>query len=171
MGNGTKKDRLSNTRNRFAGFSLIELVIVVVIIAIIGAIAIPKMSRGAAGAGDSALIQDLSVLRSALDLYQTENGGNYPTLANLSLALTGYNDGTNSTPVATKDATHIYGPYLRSIPALPVGLAKGGNTFAAAQAAMPTTVGWVYTLATGQIAPNTTNAEVDAKGVVYYSGY
>ena len=87
MGNGTKKDRLSNTRNRFAGFSLIELVIVVVIIAIIGAIAIPKMSRGAAGAGDSALIQDLSVLRSALDLYQTENGGNYPTLANLSLAL------------------------------------------------------------------------------------
>ena len=171
MENGMKKSSVKGTRNRLTGFSLIELVIVVVIIAIIGAIAIPKMSRGAAGAGDSALIQDLSVLRSALDLYQTENGGNYPTLANLSLALTGYNDGTNSAPVATKDATHIYGPYLRSVPALPVGLAKGGNTFAAAQAAMPTTVGWVYTLATGQIAPNTTIAEVDAKGVVYFSGY
>ena len=57
------------------GFSLIELVIVVVIIAIIGAIAIPKMSRGAAGANDAALSQDLAVLRSALDLYATENGG------------------------------------------------------------------------------------------------
>ena len=58
---------------RRKAFSLIELVIVVVIIAIIGAIAIPKMSRGAQGAGDSALIQDLSVLRAALDLYNTEH--------------------------------------------------------------------------------------------------
>src|SRR5260221_8211477 len=95
------------SRKNARGFSLIELVIVVVIIAIIGAIAIPKMSRGAAGAGDSALIQDLSVLRSALDLYQTENGGSYPSAANVVLALTGYNDGTNSTPVSAKDSTHI----------------------------------------------------------------
>ena len=62
-------------RRRRSGFSLIELVIVVVIIAIIGAIAIPKMSRGATGAGDSATIQDLSVLRSASDLYNAEHPG------------------------------------------------------------------------------------------------
>ena len=96
------KDIVKGRNNRL-GFSLIELVIVVVIIAIIGAIAIPKMSRGAAGANDSALIQDLSVLRSALDLYQTENGGNYPAATNINLALTGYNDGTNSAPVSAKD--------------------------------------------------------------------
>ena len=171
MENGTKKSSVKGTRNRLKGFSLIELVIVVVIIAIIGAIAIPKMSRGAAGAGDSALIQDLSVLRSALDLYQTENGGNYPTLANLSLSLTGYNDGTNSAPVSSKDSTHIYGPYLRSIPALPVGLAKGNGGFAAAAAAMPTTVGWVYSSTAGTIVSNTTTTEVDAKGTSYDIGY
>src|SRR5438309_5323045 len=92
------------------GFSLIELVIVVVIIAIIGAIAIPKMSRGAAGAGDSALSQDLSVLRSAIDLYQAENGGTYPPAASVLTALTQYNDGTGTAAgiAATKDSTHIY---------------------------------------------------------------
>ena len=157
-------DTMKKNRKTARGFSLIELVIVVVIIAIIGAIAIPKMSRGAAGAGDSALIQDLSVLRSALDLYQTENGGNYPTVGNVTLALTGYNDGTNSTPVSTKDSTHIYGPYLRSVPTLPVGAAKGSLGIAATTGAG---VGWIYTAATGQISANTTNTELDAKGVAY----
>src|SRR5437763_3227967 len=97
-------------RHRNSGFSLIELVIVVVIIAIIGAIAIPRMSRGAAGAADSALIQNLSVLRSALDLYQTENNGVYPAIANMPSALLQYNDGAgaSATYSATKDATHIY---------------------------------------------------------------
>src|SRR5436853_5689456 len=78
------------------GFSLIELVIVVVIIAIIGAIAIPKMSRGAQGAGDSALIQDLSVLRAALDLYNTEHPTAQLTTGATATAvtqnLTGYTD-------------------------------------------------------------------------------
>jgi len=54
------------------GFGLIELVIVVVIIGIIAAIAIPRMSRGSQGAADSALAGNLSVLRNAVDLYQTE---------------------------------------------------------------------------------------------------
>src|ERR1700759_1647750 len=88
---------------RQVAFSLIELVIVVVIIAIIGAIAIPKMSRGAQGAGDSALIQDLAVLRSALDLYQAENGGAYPPAGTVATCLLQYNDGTGSgTTSATK---------------------------------------------------------------------
>ena len=175
MGNGTKKNGLNGTRNRLTGFSLIELVIVVVIIAIIGAIAIPKMSRGAAGAGESALIQDLSVLRSALDLYQTENGGNYPTVGNLQVALTGYNDGLNSTPQAAKDATHIYGPYLRSVPTLPVGASKGAPLFAnvyTVPAATPAaSVGWIYIQATGTILSNTTAGEVDSKGISYNPNY
>jgi prepilin-type N-terminal cleavage/methylation domain-containing protein len=157
-------DTVKKNRKTARGFSLIELVIVVVIIAIIGAIAIPKMSRGAAGAADSALIQDLSVIRSAIDLYQTENGGVYPTAANVTNALIQYSDGSGGLS-ATKDATHIYGPYLRSIPSLPVGAAKGGTTIAATTAAG---VGWLYTAATGGITANTTT-ETDAKGVLYSS--
>src|ERR1700759_2370087 len=90
---------------RRSAFSLIELVIVVVIIAIIGAIAIPKMSRGAAGAGDSALIQDLAVLRSAVALYNAEHP-NAPltTSATFPDALTKYTD-ASGTVSATKTTT------------------------------------------------------------------
>lgn len=154
-------------------FSLIELVIVVVIIAIIGAIAIPKMSRGAAGAGDSALIQNLAVLRSGLDLYQAENNGTYPSTANVYNALTQYNDG-NGTLSATKTGAYIYGPYLRAVPNLPVGAKKGQNgmTDGSAYATQGTTpgssanAGWVYTPATGQITANTTT-EQDAASKLY----
>jgi general secretion pathway protein G len=155
-----------NTKLRVSGrqkaFSLIELVIVVVIIAIIGAIAIPKMSRGAQGAADSALIQNLSVLRSALDLYQTENGGNYPTAANVTNALIQYNDG-NGGLSATKTGNFVYGPYLRAVPTLPLGTRKGSNGIATADAVG---IGWIYVAATGSINANTTT-EADSKGVAY----
>ena len=159
----------STRRNRTArGFSLIELVIVVVIIAIIGAIAIPRLGRGAAGAADSSLIGNLRVLRSAIDLYGSEHGGTYPTAANIVDQLTKYTDDSGATS-ATKTTTHIYGPYLRAIPALPVPSArKGQNGIATADAA---TVGWIYDAATGTIRPNTNDAanEKDARGVMYSS--
>jgi len=106
---------------------LIELVIVVVIIAIIGAIAIPKMSRGAQGAGDSATIQDLAVLRSATDLYNSEHPSAQlsaaTTVAGVTNALTLYSDAFGNTS-ATKTAACIYGPYLRAFPVLQVGTNK-----------------------------------------------
>jgi general secretion pathway protein G len=147
------------------GFSLIELVIVVVIIAIIGAIAIPKMSRGAAGAADSALIQNLSVLRSALDLYQTEHGGSYPVPASVTNAMLQYTDDSGNTS-ATKTGNYIYGPYLRSVPTLPVGAKKGQNGIDTSGNASTATVGWIYDNTAGTIKANTTT-EADTKGVLY----
>ncbi len=95
------------------GFSLIELVIVVVIIGIIGAIAIPRLSRGAEGAADSALTGNLAVLRNAIDLYQTEHGGTFPTTGDIVNQLTQYTDDAGATS-ATKTGAFIYGPYLRA---------------------------------------------------------
>ncbi len=147
---------------RRSGFSLIELVIVVVIIGIIGAIAIPRMSRGAAGASDSALVADLAVLRNAVDLYHTEHGGTYPGVATVVAQLTQYTDDTGGTS-ATPDSTHIFGPYLREVPGLPVGAKKGSKGIAAADGAG---IGWIYTAA-GKISSNTAAGEVDARGVAY----
>src|SRR6476661_7339591 len=104
-------------RRRTGGFSLIELVIVVVIIAIIGAIAVPRMSRGAQGASDSALNANPKVLKSAIDLYATEHNGTYPALTTDFSALTGFTDDSGAV-TTSKDATHIYGPYLRAVPSL-----------------------------------------------------
>ena len=153
-------------RNSGRGFSLIELVIVVVIIAIIGAIAIPRLSRGSAGAADSSLIGNLRVLRSAIDLYATEHGGTYPTVGTIGNQLTMYTDDAGATS-ATKTGAFIYGPYLRTVPPLPVGAKKGQNGIAAASAA---TIGWIYDATAGTIKANTTDSsptEADAKSVLY----
>lgn len=145
------------------GFSLIELVIVVVIIAIIGAIAIPRMSRGAAGAADSALTGNLSVLRSAIDLYQTEHGGTFPTAVTIEPQLTQYSDTTGATNQA-KGGAYIYGPYIRKVPPLPVGARKGQTGIGTADGP---TIGWIYEEATGNIKANTTASEKDDSGKLY----
>lgn len=153
-------------------FSLIELVIVVVIIGIIGAIAIPRMSRGAEGAADSALTANLATIRSALDLFATEHGGRYPAFGDLPNALIQYSDEAGTGFSATKTATHIYGPYLRGVPTLPVGARKGDSNFVAAYSAAGGA--WVYTASTGQVVANTDPAAAandpinrDAKNRLY----
>lgn len=158
------------TRRR--GFSLIELVIVVVIIGIIAAIAIPRMSRGSAGAADSALAGDMAEWRQAVDHYQAEHG-NYPDPANIANQLTQYTDGSGGTN-ASPDQTHIYGPYLRVVPPLPVGSEKGSSNISpeasgagAPAAVVPGGFGWVYDPA-GSVYPNT-GALTDTSGKAYTS--
>jgi prepilin-type N-terminal cleavage/methylation domain-containing protein len=147
-------------RRKNSAFSLIELVIVVVIIGIIAAIAIPRMSRGAQGANDSTLIGNLAILRKSLDLYAAEHGGTFPAVANLATQLT-----SKTNADGTTTGTPIYGPYIRAIPALNVGAAKGQNGFVAT--AGGTTAGWVYDSTAGTIIPNTTSTEVDQSGNKY----
>ena len=153
-----------NARKR--GFSLLELVIVVVIIGIIAAIAIPRMSRGTAGALDSALKQDLAVLRNAIELFSAEHDGSFPTLAKITNQLTLYSDSTiTSDPVAARDKDHPFGPYLREVPKLPVGSAnKGKDTFTSQLPVGTGDGGWYYNEATGEIRANCPDTEVDQLG-------
>jgi len=150
------------------GFSLIELVIVVVIIGIIGAIAVPRMSRGAEGAADSALTANLRVLRDAIDLFATEHGGSFPEGADIDAALTGYSSARIDDLNTIRSATHIYGPYLRAIPKLPVGANKGQTTFTGtAPTATVTGAGWYYNESTGDVRANCKDSETDQAGVAY----
>jgi prepilin-type N-terminal cleavage/methylation domain-containing protein len=157
----------SAPRRCLKGFSLVELVIVVVMIGIIAAIAIPRMSRGAAGAADSSLMGDLATMRKAIDMYATEHGGTYPTAANITNQLTKYTDDQGAAQ-ASKDATHLYGPYLRSVPPLPVGAQKGNTGITDTQDTAG--FGWVYNESSGRISANTANAELDATSKAY-NGY
>jgi prepilin-type N-terminal cleavage/methylation domain-containing protein len=151
-------------RHRTRAFSLIELVIVVVIIGIIGAIAIPRMSRGASGAQDSALVANLAVLRNAIDLFVTEHGGKIPSADDITNALLKYSNAAGTAFSDSKDTTNYFGPYLRSVPALPVGAKKGAAGIAAADGAG---VGWIYNATTGTIKANCADSEKDAAGVAY----
>lgn len=142
------------------GFSLVELVIVVVIVGLLAAIAIPRFSRGAAGATDSALSGDLTVLRNAIEMYGAEHNGTYPAAATFAAQLTQYSNLAGATSAA-KDSDYPYGPYLHAVPALKVGAAVGATGIKAVTAAptaqdADTTVGWLYNPSTGQVYANDT---------------
>ena len=153
------KSKRTHTR----AFSLLELVIAVAIIAIIAAIGIPRLSRGTRGAADSALSGDLALLRNAVDIYAAEHLNTYPTEADITSQLTQYTDHQGSTST-TKTTTHIYGPYMRNIPPLPVGAKKGGTLIDVADG---NDVGWIYDDADGSIKANTTASEKDDAGKLY----
>jgi len=155
--------------NRSKGFSLIELVIVVVIIGIIGAIAVPRMSRGARGATDAALSANLRVLRDALDHYAAEHGGLYPSAAGMPEVFEMYSNAEGDSVSPTKDTTHLYGPYLRKVPTLPVGANKGSSLFTATVpgGSVQAGRGWYLNATTGEVRANCTDSETDESGVAY----
>lgn len=154
----------SRKKHKSHGFSMLELVIVIVILGIIAAIAIPRMSRGSEGAAESALKANLAVLRSAVDLFVAEHNGTVPTAVNVENALIQYSDKAGTAFSATKDTTHYFGPYVRTVPPLPVGAKKGSAGIAAVDGVG---VGWIYDATTGGIVSNTTALEKDAAGVAF----
>ncbi|HDZ20487.1 hypothetical protein LCGC14_0162490 [marine sediment metagenome] len=154
----------SRKKHKSHGFSMLELVIVIVILGIIAAIAIPRMSRGSEGAAESALKANLAVLRSGIDLFVAEHNGEVPSVVNIENALIQYSDKAGTAFSVTKDTTYYFGPYVRAIPALPVGAKKGEKGIAAADGVG---VGWIYDASTGGILSNTDATEKDAAGTPF----
>jgi general secretion pathway protein G len=73
-------------RNRNEGFTLIELLLVVVIIGILAAIVVPKLTGRTEEAQIGATKATMTNIRTALGLYETDNG-KYPTLEQGLMAL------------------------------------------------------------------------------------
>jgi general secretion pathway protein G len=166
-----------------SAFSLVELVIVVVIIGIIAAIAIPRVSGASQGAREAALRADLKLLRDAIDGYAAEHGGDWPAFRPAGAGA------TVSSPEAferqllwhttdtgdarqSPDSTHVFGPYLRKIPPLPVGANAGRSAIYSVNhfvtpGAAGADYGWEYEPYTGRIRANCTVDEVGSDSVPY----
>jgi type II secretory pathway pseudopilin PulG len=153
------------------GINLIDLAVVVVIIAVIGAIAIPKMSRGEPGAADGALIQDLSTLRNAIDRYNFDHPtaplNNINSAAELMNALTLYSDSKGNVG-KSKTATIVYGPYLHSVPSLPIGTNKNSSTITVSGPLGSGGYAWYFNGTT--FLCNDPSTDIDASGNPY-NGY
>ncbi len=162
-------DHLPGGRGLRRAFSLIELVVVVVIIGVVAAIAIPRMSRGSEGASESALEADLAVMRNAIDLYHVEHIGDDPASAAVfDDQMTLYTD-LSGTSNASKGGGFIYGPYLRAVPPLPVGVQKGQTKVKVPPADGTPGFGWVYDSTDGTIVANTADSETGQKGIKFNS--
>lgn len=163
---------MSMFRARRKGFSLVELVVVIVIIGIIAAMAIPRLSRGTAGASDSTLAGNLAIIRNAIHLYAAEHGQNFPTQAKFVEQLTMYTSYAGAES-ATRDATHPFGPYLMAIPPCPVGDQTTPTAVAFDAVNSPPTVaadtgGWIYNPNTGEFLANTNVTDQTGKAYNTY---
>ena len=131
------------------GFTLIEILIVVIILGILAAIVIPQFTNASKEAKQSSLVTMVQSLRSQIALFKLQHNDRLPGASplvdsggTLSQA-TFWNQMTQFTdldgdPVAAKDATHTYGPYMQSIPTNPL---NNSQTVAEAAAAG---VGFMY---------------------------
>ena len=112
-----------------AGFTLIEMLIVVILLGILAMLIVPQISVSTEDARLSQLQANLSAMRNAVELYYYEHKNTYPgendvggTATTVALdaqtaflaQLTQYTD-EDGNVLEKKDATHIYGPYLKSI--------------------------------------------------------
>ena len=116
-------------RNKQAGFTLIEMLIVVLLLGILAMLIIPQISVSTDDAMLNTLQSNLGSMRNAVELYYHQHAGTYPGANDINGAatadtaaaatafvqqLTQYTD-INGDVSPTKDVTHIYGPYLKSL--------------------------------------------------------
>jgi len=156
-------------------FSLVEMVLVVVIIGIISAIAVPRMTSGAASANAAALESSLSTVRKAIDIYYAEHGkypgydpiSSTPDGADFLSQLIDYTD-TRGRASSTYAPPYIYGPYLRRpFPKNPFNGLDTVHVKAFPGDADPAdgAVGWVAVLSHGYFGISATDTQFEGAGI------
>ncbi|HYO09479.1 MAG TPA: prepilin-type N-terminal cleavage/methylation domain-containing protein [Tepidisphaeraceae bacterium] len=153
--------RRSNSRPH--AFTLVEILIVVIILGILATVIIAAFQNSTKDAGGNALKENLRSMRSALEVYQAQHGS-YPALARFESQMTQYTDGYGNTS-ATRSNAYPYGPYILTLPNLPVGTNRGSNTVTGTTYAAG--FAWSFDATDGTFKANLPDADVDTEGKAY----
>ena len=144
-------------RNRHGrtNLTVIDAVLLIVVIAIVCATAVPLIEAANRRAQQSALAQNLHTLRSQIELYKAEHGGQTPLLHDGTLPQMVQPTNADGMP-GPAGGKYPFGPYLRSgVPTNPV---SGRSVITATKSFPPTAAsgngGWLYHQETGQIVPD-----------------
>lgn len=154
-------------RRQPRGFTLAEVLIVMGVLAIMAITILPQFTAANDDALETALRDDLKLLRSQIELYKFQHKGNYPGKGSIypddflnAMLLSSDADGETG-PINSKP----FGPYF--IGQLPPNPYTGGNKVRIVDdvtAAVPDddpVMGWIYNPATGQIKANSTGTTAD----------
>ena len=118
-----------------SGMTTIELMIVITILGILAMLVYPHFDYATQDAEDNVHLQQLKMIRMAIQLYQIQHGGNLPNL------VASWDDLTKQ----SVDHGHVYGPYLEEVPKNH----KRSNVFNGKQVDPPTEYGYVYDYSDG----------------------
>lgn len=152
---------MQHVPHRRSGFTLIEIMIVVVILGILASTVLPQFSNSQGTAQETALVTNLNMLRSQIQLYKLQHNGANPStdIVNQLTAKTNLDGTTTGTPVL--------GPYILSqFPANPLN-----NNLRTVQTSGTAdgTSGWSYDPTTGIIKPGNAPSGTTPSGLTYGS--
>lgn len=136
-------------------FTLVELVVVILILGILAGVAAPKLLSTSGDATDNGLKQTLSIIRDAIELYASKNGGALPPCT------------STGADFRTALATYVRGTF----PKCPVGPAKNFNvvptTGVGASGVAAPTDGWKFNTSDGTFICNYNAATTSDPAVNY----
>jgi general secretion pathway protein G len=167
-------------------FTLVEIVVVVLILGIIATVAVPRVMRRTVSDGETALKQDLSTVRSAIERYASDHRGTFPgAVADGDGHKAGSEQAvknqlmhyTNEFGAISKEKNPAYpfGPYLRGeFPRAPVGPRIDSDTLKVENAGhllsgKDGSTAWRYDIATGELILNSTAMSSD--GTTSYDAF